>query len=71
MPNVLKLARVIASCEVICVAEVQISIEDALSVSIGTTMVSPAEITEPWLLLRKNEFDIFFAVITKPLALMI
>ena len=71
MPNVLKLARVMASCEVICVAEVQISIEEALSVSIGTTMVSPAEIVAPWLSLRKNELDIFFAVTTRPLALMI
>ena len=71
MPNVLKLARVIASCEVICVAEVQISIEEALSVSIGTTMVSPAEIVAPRLSLRKNKLDIFFAVTTRPLALMI
>jgi len=43
-----------ASCEVICVAEVQISIEDALSVSIGTTMVSPAEIADALVVIAKE-----------------
>ena len=54
----------------ICVTELHTSIGEARSVSIGTTIVSPAEIKlfRSW---RKNEFDKLTVVTTEPFDLMI